>query len=268
MISLFVDQKPLEYTLSKAVLKILNKILEVNLVTQIKTPWVKSIAIHTMSQSQSSQSPCNSVFTGEVMVVIEVVDSLRMPQPKKIDVVDFGRPLEIIVRRPNILVLGPTSIQQRSSQLSIPAFDDEYPLVVTNTISPLPSRKINMFFFLLRFFLINRLIFIEISLFLMFFWWAIVNTIPSFILETSQLLIRDIIKFDSSLIPAPTLLIFGQNLINLVISQWCGYDLPFAFERVHVILPSSQQTTHTYDVVSQCCINFRVVNHPFLLDRR
>jgi hypothetical protein len=49
------------------------------------------------------------------MIIVEMVDSLGMFESYKVDITYSGGPLEVIVRRPDVLVLCPPSIKQRFS---------------------------------------------------------------------------------------------------------------------------------------------------------
>lgn len=104
------------------------------------------------------------------MVVVEMVDTLTVFERHEVYVLYFSGPLEVVVRWPYVLVLGPSSFQQRSTQLKIAAFDNKNLLIVPNTISSFPRAKVNTGIFLFLLFFLNRIFFIVISfIFFIFF---------------------------------------------------------------------------------------------------
>ena len=148
------SSKSFKNTFGKTVLEILDEVLKVHLISQIKTARVESIRVYSLTQREGSQSSCESILTGEVVVVIEVVDTLGMAHSEKIDITYFGGPFEVIMRRPNILILIPSPTNQSPSQIMITTFNNENFLIVTYPIPFFPCLKIhNILSFLIFLFL-------------------------------------------------------------------------------------------------------------------
>lgn len=211
LISLLIHQESLSHTLCKTILEILYKILEINLITQIKTLRIEFIRIHPITQSQSTQSPSNPIFTGKMVVVIEMIDTLTMLQNHKINITNSSSPFKVIIRRPNILILIPTPLNQSSTQLDISALYYKYLLVVTHPITSLPCLEIYHLLFLFGLVLFALFILIVVHpLFLLFFAvCSVCYCILGLVFQTSQLIIGDIVKLNSAPVFAPGLFVLG-----------------------------------------------------------
>ena len=80
-----------------------------------------------------------------MVVVIEVVDCLPIPEVHVVDVADPGGPLEVKEGRPDIFVFEPALFDQGFSEFMVASFDDEYLLVVATAVLPLPSLNVSDF---------------------------------------------------------------------------------------------------------------------------
>ena len=57
-------------------LKILNKIFKVSLVSKVKATRIETILVYTMTKRKGSQAPGNAIFASEMMIVTKVIDTL------------------------------------------------------------------------------------------------------------------------------------------------------------------------------------------------
>lgn len=102
------------------------------------------------------------------MVVVEVIDSLTVLESHVVYVAYFGGPLEVVVWRPDILVLEPAFLNQSLSELGVSSFANEYSLVIAHSVFALPSLEVHNFFLFFKFFLLNLFILVIVHLFLLF----------------------------------------------------------------------------------------------------
>jgi len=204
------------------------------------------------------------------MIVIEMVYPLWLLQCHEIDVTYLCSPFEVIVWRPNILILSPTSIQQRPSQLGVPSLDDKHLLIVSNSVASFPSWEINDFLFFLSLFLVNRFVFVVVNFFFGFLLGGVAVNEGSLwlVFETSQLLVGNIVEFDSAFVSSLGLLIFQKNLINIAIFKWQNLRIRLTFKPVHIVLSPPKQTVKTDNLVSQGGNYLFVLDWPTLLDWR
>lgn len=64
-----------------------------------------------MTEGQGPQSPGDAVLAGQMVIIVEMIDTLGMFESEEVDIADFGCPFEVVVRRPDILVLCPAAIE-------------------------------------------------------------------------------------------------------------------------------------------------------------
>lgn len=99
-----------------------------------------------MGEREGAKSAGDSVFAGEMVVVVEVIYCLAVLEAQVVYVAYSGCPFEIVVGAPDILVFIPPSLNEPSSELSIASLDNEHFLIDPNPIPSLPSPKINHIF--------------------------------------------------------------------------------------------------------------------------
>jgi hypothetical protein len=109
------------------------------LVSKIIALGIETIGVNAEAKRECSESASKSVFAGEVVVVVEVVDALAVLEGHKVDVADAGGPLKIVIGRPHIFVLHPSSVDQTLPQLGISSFHDEYLRVEGDSVPTLPG---------------------------------------------------------------------------------------------------------------------------------
>ena len=56
-----------------------------------------------------------------------------------VDIVLFGGPFEIEERGPDIVILNPSSLEKTFAKVLVPSFDDEYFVVLADTILSFPT---------------------------------------------------------------------------------------------------------------------------------
>lgn len=176
-----------------------------------------------------------------MMIVIEVVDSLAVLECHIVDITNPSRPFEVIIGRPDVFILEPTLLDESSSQLRITTLNDEYFLVESDPIFPLPSLHVHNFLFLFQLFLIDLIIFVIMYfLLLLFFAWTIWSYLTlGLVLQTSELLISNIVKFDPAFIFSLSLLIFLQLFLYFIGFEWWCWRIVFSFKIIHVIFSFS-----------------------------
>jgi hypothetical protein len=104
-------------------------------------------------KNKSLESTSQSIFAGEMMIVVKMVDALAVLDIAKIDIACLGSPLEVEKLRIDVFVLKPPLVSQSLPQLVVSSFHDVNFLVVTATVSFLPSRHVHILLFLLIIFL-------------------------------------------------------------------------------------------------------------------
>jgi hypothetical protein len=93
-----------------------------------------------------------------VVIVVEVVHALTVLKAHEVYVLNLGGPLEVVVRGPHILILRPSPVQQRPSQLSVTSLDDEYFLVVAHSVPAFPGAIVHTGLLLFLLLLVDRFI--------------------------------------------------------------------------------------------------------------
>ncbi len=151
-----------------------------------------------------------------MLVVIEVVDRLMRAQTHVINVKYLCGPLEIKIRRPHVFVLVPTFFCQGFSQFCVATFDNENLLIGADSILPLPGGKVHELRLLFSVSLLFRLfaVILDFLLFLLFASALKVLFVTSFVLETSKLLIGQVVEFDSAFVAAFGFEVFFHELLN------------------------------------------------------
>lgn len=152
------------------------------------------------------------------MVVVEVIDTLTVLEGHVVYIAYLGGPLEVVVWRPDVLVLEPAFLDQSLSELGVSSFDNEYSLVVTHSVFALPCLEVHNFLLFFKFFLLNLLVLVIVHLFLLFLLAGAVGSDLTFgfVLQASQLFIGKKIKLDPSFIFALGFLILEKSFLNLV----------------------------------------------------
>ena len=152
------------------------------------------------------------------MIVVEVIDALAVLESHVVDIAYLGGPFEVVIRRPDVLVLEPTFLNQSLSQLRVSSFDYKDSLVVAHSVFALPCLEVHYFFLFFEFFLLHLLVLVIVHLFLLF---LLAGTIGSdlafgFVFQAPQLFIGKEIKLDPSFIFALGFLVLEKSFLNLV----------------------------------------------------
>lgn len=77
-IPFLIIHESLAHTLRKSKLKTFHKIFKLILIPKIIASRVKSINIYVMADGQGSQSAGDTIFAGQVMVIVEMIDDLAI----------------------------------------------------------------------------------------------------------------------------------------------------------------------------------------------
>ena len=174
-----------------------------------------------------------------MVVIVKVIHWLIVLQAHVINIANACCPLEIEMRRPNIIIFIPASIQKSFSQVSIPTFDDEDLLIKADSISPLPCLHVDVLFSFFHFFFLLFNIIIVLDSRLSFCWrisTTIVIGLPWFVFQTPQLLIGIVIKFLPSFISPFWFQLLFKLFLNLIWFHRIAHEIFFASERIGKII--------------------------------
>lgn len=139
-------------------------------------------------------------------------------QLQVVDVAYLGCPLEVVVWRPYVLILVPSTLHQSPPQVSVPSLHYEHLLVKTYTVFALPSLQVHGIYLLLLHFLLLFLLVVELG-FLLGGRRSSIAYIGHLrlISQGSQLFVSDVVKFLPALVASFRFQHFLESLFELII---------------------------------------------------
>lgn len=232
------------------------------MVPQIEAPRVEFINIDTVLDNEGFQPAGQAVLTGQVVVIVEVIDGLSLPDVAEIDVAGLGGPLHIVELRIDVLIFKPPLICKRLPQLVVTSFHDEHLLVEAAPVFALPGRHIHIFLFVLLVLLFLSAVHIDVIPVLDL---GLLGKVDGgqwlgLVLEAAHLLVGHVVELDPAPILALAVQQFQEGLLDLVgFHRHDGFET-FALEQIEIILPPVEECHEGDELVPEVVLDVLILD--------